>query len=107
MLELVDGLGVVEVALAAKAPLVVATDAELLVAATYAERPLWVRMGAARYYGARPAGAPQASSARVKCPSDAELTLAVSVAAEREAESRAESCFARELARRRDWRAVR
>ena len=81
--------------------------AELLVAATYAERPLWIRVGAARYYGARPAGAPQASSARVKCPSDAELTLAVSVAAQREAESRAESCFAREVARRRDWREVR
>ena len=81
--------------------------AELLVAATYAERPLWIRMGAARYYGARPAAAPQASSSRVTCPSDAELTLAVSVTAQREAESRAERCFARELARRRDWRAVR
>ena len=81
--------------------------AELLVAATYAERPLWIRMGAARYYGARPAGAPQESSSRVKCPSDAELTLAVSVTAQREAESRAERCFARELTRRRDWRMVR
>ena len=81
--------------------------AELLVAAAYAERPLWIRVGAARYYGARPAGAPPSPSSRVKCPSDAELTLAVSVTAQREAESRAESCFAHELSRRRDWRAVR
>lgn len=81
--------------------------AELLVAAAYADRPLWIRVGAARYYGARPPGARQESSSRVKCPSDAELTLAVSVTAQREAESRAERCFARELPRRRDWRTVR
>ena len=81
--------------------------AELLVASTFAERPLWVRIGAGRYFGRTPAPAASSAPARVKCPSDAELTLAVSVTAQREAESRAESCFARELARTRDWRNVR
>jgi SpoIID/LytB domain protein len=82
--------------------------AELLVAPVVADRPLWVRIGAGRYFGRSAAAAAQAGSAsRVRCPSDAELTLAVSVTAQREAESRAEACFAREFARTHDWRAVR
>jgi hypothetical protein len=43
----------------------------------------------------------------VKCPADAELTMALSASAQREAESRAERCFARELAKTGDWRSVR
>jgi hypothetical protein len=43
----------------------------------------------------------------VRCPSDAELTLAISAPALREAEARAEACFARAYARTRDWRTVR
>ena len=81
--------------------------AELLVASTYADRPVWVRIGAGRYFGRTAAPPVPSGPARVRCPSDAELTLAVSVTAQREAESRAESCFARELARTRDWRSVR
>jgi hypothetical protein len=79
--------------------------AELLVAPALGDRPAWVRVGAARYY-ARPV-AITAPRSRVQCPSDAELLQAVSAVAQREAETRAEACFARALGRRRDWRDVR
>ncbi|NOT27236.1 MAG: SpoIID/LytB domain-containing protein [Acidobacteria bacterium] len=79
--------------------------AEVLVAESLRGRPAWVRVGAARYFG-RGTRTNQASGA-VRCPSDAELNLAVSAAAQRDAESRAEACFAREYARTGDWRAVR
>ena len=69
------------------------------------DRPEWVRVGGARYFAR--AVPPQAGDRRLKCPADAELTLAISAAAQREAESRAEQCFARGYAETRDWRAVR
>jgi stage II sporulation protein D len=78
--------------------------AEVLVAEALAERPAWVRVGAARYYAA----APQPDQPRrVKCPTDAELLMPVSAPAHREAELRAEACFARALAKARNWRSVR
>ena len=80
--------------------------AELLVAGPLAGRPAWVRVGAARYFS-QGAAAVHAASSRTRCPSDAELLLAVSAPAQREAETRAEGCFAREFARAKDWRAVR
>jgi hypothetical protein len=79
--------------------------AELLVAGPLAGRPAWVRIGAARYFANRPAAPPP--DARTRCPSDAELLLAVSATAQREAELRAQACFARDLAKTRDWRLVR
>jgi hypothetical protein len=79
--------------------------AELLVAGPLAGRPAWVRVGAARYFSDAPAGQP--ASSRTRCPSDAELLLAVSAPAQRDAELRAEACFARELAKTGDWRLVR
>ncbi len=78
--------------------------AGLLMADALRERPVWVRVGAERYFAARE---PLAAIPHVKCPTDAELTLAVSAAAQRNAELRAEACFARALAAARDWRAVR
>ena len=79
--------------------------AELLVSPTLSDRPVWVRVGAARYFArSEPHGA---VSRDVKCPVDAELTMALSASAQREAESRAERCFARELAKTGDWRSVR
>jgi stage II sporulation protein D len=79
--------------------------AELLVTPALQDRPAWVRVGAARYYArVTPIAAPRN---RVQCPADAELLLAVSAVAQREAETRAEACFARGLAERKDWRAVR
>lgn len=79
--------------------------AELLVSSALADRPLWTRVGAARYY-ARPSRA-AAPSKPVSCPVDAELRMAVSYTAQREAEQRAERCFAYALARTGDWKAVR
>ena len=43
----------------------------------------------------------------VTCPANAELTMALSASAQRDAESRAERCFARALAKTGDWRSVR
>lgn len=80
--------------------------AELLVAGPLEGRPAWVRTGAARFFS-RGASAVHAASSNIRCPSDAELVLAVSAAAQREAEARAEGCFAREMAKVKDWRAVR
>jgi hypothetical protein len=78
--------------------------AELLMTPALGDRPAWVRIGAARYYSrATPIAPPRA---RVQCPADAELLSAVSAVNQREAEARAEACFARALAERKDWRAV-
>jgi SpoIID/LytB domain protein len=81
--------------------------AEMLVAPAFADRPLWVRTGAARYFANGRVRQVDANASKVKCPTDAELTLSISATAQREAESRAETCFAREFARTGDWRAVR
>jgi SpoIID/LytB domain protein len=79
--------------------------AELLLSPALVDRPAWVRVGAARYFSR---AEPQPAPARdVRCPADAELTMALSAAAQRDAESRAERCFARELAKTGDWRSVR
>jgi hypothetical protein len=79
--------------------------AELLVSPTLTDRPAWVRVGAARYFSR---SEPHSAVNRdVKCPADAELTMALSASAQREAESRAERCFARELAKTGDWRSVK
>jgi hypothetical protein len=79
--------------------------AELLMSATFADRPAWVRVGGARYFAS--ASRPEAPSSTVSCPADAELTLALSAVAQREAESRAVKCFARALAKTGDWRTVK
>jgi stage II sporulation protein D len=79
--------------------------AELMVAPALADRPAWVRVGAARYFSRIDAHGDV--SRDVKCPADAELMLALSASAQRDAESRAERCFARELAGTGDWRSVR
>jgi hypothetical protein len=81
--------------------------AELMVSATLADRPAWVRVGAARYFGRSVTAASSSPTSKVQCPADAELLLAISATAQRDAEGRAEACFARELAKQKDWRAVR
>jgi SpoIID/LytB domain protein len=85
--------------------------AELLMSTTYVERPVWVRVGGARYFAAatRPPSRESASSrsAEVTCPADAELMLALSAVAQREAEARAVQCFARAMAKVGDWRLVK
>jgi hypothetical protein len=80
--------------------------AELLVAGPLAGRPAWVRVGAARYFSRLPAAVLPPVPRNLRCPADEEVTLAVSVAAQRDAEARAEACFARALASAADWRSV-
>ena len=96
--------------------------AELLVSSALADRPVWTRVGAARYFarqtptalpssGVLPRTPASQSASRdggqVTCPVDAELRMAVSATAQREAEQRAERCFAYALSRTRDWKTVR
>jgi SpoIID/LytB domain protein len=81
--------------------------AQALMAPSLAGRPEWVRVGGARYFSRATPPLPPDSRVRLKCPADAELTLAISAAAQREAEARAESCFARAYAATRDWRTVK
>jgi hypothetical protein len=81
--------------------------AELLVGSALTGRPRWVRVGASRYFARAGVRRPANSDQEVRCPSDAELTLAVSAPAQTEAEMRAEACFARAYARTSDWRSVR
>jgi hypothetical protein len=81
--------------------------AELLVARPLQGRPIWIRVGAARFFARTKTASSEAYTATVRCPLDAELTLAVSAAAQRDAEARAEACFARQYAKHQDWRAVR
>ena len=77
--------------------------AEALVAPALGDRHAWVRVGAARYF----TGGERPGDGRVRCPADADLTASVSAAAQREAESRAEACFAQAIAREGDWREIR
>jgi len=67
---------------------------------------MWVREGAAAYY-ARPAEARLTKPDRVTCPTDAELTRALSAGAQRDAYARAEICFARAIAEGKRWDQVR
>jgi hypothetical protein len=80
--------------------------AHVLLDAALAKRPMWVREGAAAYY-ARPANARASAADRVACPTDAELTRALSAGAQRDAYARAEACFARAIASGKRWDQVR
>jgi hypothetical protein len=80
--------------------------------AALAGRPLWVREGAAIYFaGARPRPGepdlPQAELSRASCPNDAELGQPVSAGALSNAYARAQSCFVRDLVKRKSWRDIK
>jgi hypothetical protein len=84
--------------------------AHALIDATLADRPMWVREGAAIYL----AGAAEksdsglhATAARVTCPTDAELLRPVSAGAQRDAYARAEACFSRQITLGKKWSEVR
>ena len=79
--------------------------AELLMSSTFVGRPMWVRVGGARYFSSQ--SRPTVPPSAVSCPADAELTLALSAVAHREAETRAVKCFARALTKVSDWRLVK
>ena len=82
--------------------------AHVLLDKALADRPLWVREGAATYFGdlgaqppvdAEPAG-------RSACPDDAEFVRPLSAGAHRLAYARAEACFRRQLDRGTKWQDV-
>ena len=83
-----------------------AAVADLLIADVLANRPAWVRIGAARYFARTTLAELPLPRASDECPTDAELELAISAAALRDAESRAEVCFAAAYAREGDWRVI-
>ena len=80
--------------------------AHVVLDAALSSRPVWVREGASMYFSS-PVGPPQPPGARVSCPKDIELLRPVSGGAEREAFSRADRCFRRQIAEGRAWRDVR
>jgi hypothetical protein len=88
-------------------PAITAGVADLLLAGSLARRPLWVRVGAARFFARGGARSTNSVPPATACPSDAALTASISAAAHREAEARAEACFEREYTRTGDWRSVR
>jgi SpoIID/LytB domain protein len=80
--------------------------------AALAGRPMWVREGAAIYFAGTPtvpgaADTRPAESRRAPCPDDTELLRPVSVGALTNAYARAESCFVRDLAKRKSWRDIK
>lgn len=78
----------------------------VLLDAALSNGPMWVREGAAAYF-ARPAEARLTKPDRVQCPTDAEMTRALSAGAQRDAYARAEICFARAIAEGKRWDQVR
>jgi len=81
--------------------------AQAMVAGEFNGRAEWVRVGAGRYFSRQTPLVLPDPRTRVKCPADAELTLALSAVAQRDAETRAVRCFARALAKTGDWRTIR
>lgn len=71
-----------------------------------ANKPMWVREGAAAYYAA-PASTRAGKPARVECPSDLELLRPISAGAQRDAYARAEACFARGILDGKRWDQIR
>ena len=69
-------------------------------------RPAWVREGASIFFSS-PASPVLPPGPSVSCPSDAELLRPLSGGSEREAFSRADRCFRRQMAQGRAWRDVR
>jgi SpoIID/LytB domain protein len=79
--------------------------ARVLLDATLARRPQWVRDGAALFFSSdNPASAP---AERVECPADEELLRPLSAGAHRMALARAEACFRRAIAQGKRWNEVR
>ena len=79
--------------------------AHVLLDASLAGRPLWVREGAAAFFAGRSQDRPP--RAALACPTDGELRRPVSAEQQRDAYARAEACFVREVSRGTPWREVR
>jgi hypothetical protein len=82
--------------------------AQMMTAPALADRPRWVNVGAALYFG--DSGA-EPSSGRVEprasCPTDAELARPVSAGALADVYARARACVARQLATGKSWRDIK
>jgi SpoIID/LytB domain protein len=81
--------------------------AEQIMVPVLTGRPAWVIAGGAKYFSRDQPVQPPTSRARLVCPTEGDLTSAVSAVAQRSAADRAETCFARSLAQAGDWRQVR
>jgi SpoIID/LytB domain protein len=82
--------------------------AQMLTAPALADKPLWVKEGAALYFGDFGTGpAPGRLEPRGPCPTDAELARPVSAGALADLYARAHACFARQIAAGRSWREVK
>lgn len=82
--------------------------AQVMTASALEGRPMWVKEGAALYYGAGGTGAAIGRvESRGPCPTDAELAEPLSAGALADAWARARACFARQIAAGRSWREVR
>jgi stage II sporulation protein D len=83
----------------------------LMIDEPLADRPAWVREGAALYFsgGRSEAGEGESSSPqpRLSCPDDVELLQPVSVGAMSNAHARALACFARQVRNGRSWKDVK
>jgi hypothetical protein len=79
--------------------------AHVMLDSELADRPMWVREGAALYFSSplQPTSPPP----RVRCPEDEELLRPRSAGAHRDAHARAEACFRRQIMDGRTWREVR
>jgi hypothetical protein len=82
--------------------------------AAIANRPAWVREGAAIYFaGDRPipgettTGLAVRPEPRTSCPTDQELLQPISVGAMTNAYARARMCFARQIEAGKSWREVK
>ncbi|HEY7291492.1 MAG TPA: SpoIID/LytB domain-containing protein [Vicinamibacterales bacterium] len=76
--------------------------AHLMIDPILANRPLWVREGAAAYFAGE-----KSAELRGSCPTDDELRNPVSPGALRTAYARATACFARQLAAGRKWTEIK
>jgi SpoIID/LytB domain protein len=82
--------------------------AQMLTAPALADRPLWVKEGAALYFGDLGPGPPPGRvESRGSCPTDAELARPVSAGALADVYARAHACFARQIATGKSWREVK
>jgi SpoIID/LytB domain protein len=79
--------------------------AHVLIDGVLADRPLWVREGAAFYFS-DPSGGP-ATPPRGGCPKDEEFLRPLSAGAHRSAYANAEACFRRAIAEGRRWTDIR
>ena len=81
--------------------------AHAMLDAALAQKPMWVREGAAAYFARAEVRGAEVPASRVACPTDLELLRPISAGAQRDAYARAESCFARAIAEGKRWDEVR